>query len=445
LRLALSLVIVTSVPFNLAINHLSRWITGTQRFSPAEVSSVYADVRQDDLVGGTSLAENWIEDAPSVIAPCALVASADGTILWERGGFTTVPIASTTKIMTAVIALERADIEMECLVTAGAASTDGTSAWIQQGDRIRLYDLLLGLMIPSGNDAAVAIAENIAGNVFAFVDMMNAKAAELGMFNTHYVDPNGLNEDGLYSTVRDYLILARYAMRNETFREIVKLQQAKIWTLDGREIEFFSTNKLLYVEDLNRYFGIEEGNHIEILGIKTGTHFEADACLVSCVRYNGIAFYSVVFGAPLDQDRYSDTVSIMKWAFRHYRQIELINSTVLVADLALTSWEDKTVPVRAPYPVSVEVFNLFGPITQEVELNDWEGSITKGEKVGRIIWTQNGEVIATSDLVATEAVDEPSFWERVAISWNRFTSGFSGQPKHADTRIYLPGVFEIPF
>jgi D-alanyl-D-alanine carboxypeptidase (penicillin-binding protein 5/6) len=400
------------------------------------LSTAYADVWQDDEVGGMPLSQRAVADAPSVMAPCALVAAADGTILWERGGSIRVPIASTTKMMTCIVALESADIGKECLITKGAAETGGTSAWILQGDVILLGELLYGLMLPSGNDAAVAIAENVAGTVFEFVDMMNAKAAELGMRNTHFVDPNGLDEDGCwegwgpYSTVEDYLILTRYCMRNRTFREIVGHAEATIHTVDGRQIDYQSTNRL--------FWGMEG-----VIGIKTGTNYESHACLVAAVERNGATFYSVVFGSPTDEGRYIDTRALLEWAFKHYRPVELINSTTLVGDMALSAWVDKTVPVRVPYPVIINVFDLGGPIEQEVQLADWPDAVSRGEKVGRIIWTQSGEVLATQDLVADLTVDAPDFWEGFSLGWERLKRGPFGDDM-VETQTYLPGIFEIP-
>jgi D-alanyl-D-alanine carboxypeptidase (penicillin-binding protein 5/6) len=394
------------------------------------LSTAYADQQATDLVAGTPLADSPVSDAPNITSPSALVATADGTILWERGGLIQRPMASTTKIMTAVVALEHASLDMQCTVTMGAANTDGSSAWIMQGDVASLYDLLVGLMVNSGNDAAVAIAENVAGDVFTFVDMMNTKAQELGMKNTHFVDPNGLGEDGLHSTAEDYLILTRYAMRNETFRSIVCMHDATVY-INGRQIDYFSTNKLFYRMD-------------GVIGVKTGTNYMADNCLVACIDHDGMLFYTVVFGAPSDEARYDDTVRLFEWAFYHYRHVELINSNTLVADLALKSWPNETVPVRAPHPVAISVFDYGGPILQEVELADWEGSISRGQKVGRIIWSQNGEVLATSDLVADAARNAPTFWENISIKWDRFVKGIGGNPGYSETKVYLPGTFEIP-
>ncbi|MCL2150650.1 MAG: D-alanyl-D-alanine carboxypeptidase [Coriobacteriia bacterium] len=393
-------------------------------------SQAYAYSLPSDLIGGTPLSEHpEVTDSPSIEAPCGLVATADGLILWERGGDIQMPMASTTKIMTAVVALETTNLNQECLVSWGAASTGGSSAYLQAGDRLSMHDLLICLLLPSGNDAATAIAENVAGTVFDFVDMMNAKAAELGMTHTHYVDACGLEEEGLHSTVQDYLILARYAMRNTTFREIVGSAEATV-DITGRQTTYYNLNKL---------FGMMDG----VLGIKTGTNYEADACLVACVRHNEIVYYSVIFGSPTDETRYQDTIRLLEWAFKHYKTVQLIDSSTIVGDMALTDWLDVTVSVRAPRSISLDVFDISGPITQEVQLENWEGAVIQGQKVGRIIWTQDGEVLATSDLEADLTVEAPGFWDRFQISWDRFWGGFSGKPKHAETTINLPEVLEI--
>ncbi|MDR2957826.1 MAG: D-alanyl-D-alanine carboxypeptidase [Coriobacteriales bacterium] len=394
------------------------------------VSTAYADVLATDLIGGKPQGMYPIDDPPDIAAPSALVATADGLILWERNGTLPLPMASTTKMMTAIIALENSQLQHECLVTMGAANTIGTSASLKQGDVTTMHTLLIGLMLPSGNDAAVAIAENIAGTEFDFVVMMNQKAVELGMLNTNYVDASGLDEDNLYSTVEDYLILARYAMRNEVFRQLVAMREATV-IINGREIVWKTTNRL---------FEMMEG----VIGVKTGTNIEADACLVSAVVYNGITFYCVVFGSPTDYSRYTDTITLLNWAFKHYRTVDLISSTDKVADLALLSWIDKTVGVRVPLPITINIFDLAGPIKQEVELEDWQGSIIRGQRVGRIIWSQNGEVLATSELVADTTVAEPGFWKSFTISWDRFWGGFSGKPKHASTQLHLPDILLLP-
>jgi D-alanyl-D-alanine carboxypeptidase (penicillin-binding protein 5/6) len=419
--------------------------SGVELLSP----TAYADVQSTDLVDNVSIADHSIADAPDIQADYAAVATADGTILWERNGKTETPMASTTKIMTAVIALENAKLDSVFLVTAGAAGTSGTSAGLKEGDKVTLYNLLIALLLPSGNDAGVAIAVNISGTEYDFCDKMNKKAADLGMTQTHFSDAHGLIEVNHYTTVEDYLILARYAMQNETFRNIVKEKQmtAKI---GDRDVSYQNTNQLFDITagtsataaKFDAATGVAAGTYVRpgwtIKGIKTGTNNESEACLVSCVEYQGIELYAIVFKSPTDTTRYQDTMRLYDWAFKHYWKAELISPEHVVANMALTDWIDKSVPVSVPNSVVLDIFDCRGPIQQEVDVSDWKGSVKKGDKVGRIVWSQNGEVIDSSDLVATADQPAPSFWQKISIGWDRFWGGFSGSAKHMNTEILVP-------
>ena len=393
--------------------------------------TAHADVRATDLVGAKPVGEGHptVPDAPDIVADYAALCSKDGTILWERDGQEQVPMASTTKVMTAVVALESMSPDTQMYVTYGAAYTEGSSANLMVGDTVSLGDLIICMMVPSGNDAAVAIAENVAGTEIAFVRKMNDKAAALGMTGTHFSNASGLEDEDNYTTARDYLILTREAMSNDLFRTVVSLQEVTV-VIDDREEYYVSTNYLL--DDF-------EGAN----GVKTGFTDEAGYCLVASAKRNNFECYAVVFHSSDEDQRFTDAGILLEWGFAHYRTVELINSAKPVADLACLSWIDKTVPVVAASPISVNIFDYDGPITQEVSLTEKEGYIAKGSVVGSIIWTQNGEVIAHVDLVATEDVPEPGFWEGVKIWWKRLWGGFFGDPAHATSTTSLPTTFEL--
>ncbi|MCL1846423.1 MAG: D-alanyl-D-alanine carboxypeptidase [Coriobacteriia bacterium] len=399
-----------------------------------------ADIRPEDTVSGRTISEAYqdrptssayisVPDAPDIEADYAALCAKDGTILWERNADVSVPMASTTKIMTALVALENSSPDTPMYVTYGAAYTEGSSSHLLQGDRLTLRELLLCMMVPSGNDAAVAIAENVGGTEFGFVKMMNEKAEALGMTGTQYSNASGIEDDGNYTTARDYLTLTRVAMENEIFREVVTLSTASL-EIDDREEYFYSTNQLLD--------SMPGAN-----GVKTGFTDEAGYCLVASAKRNSFEFYAVVFHCGDEYQRFDDARVLLEWGFAHYRTIELINSTIPVANLACPSWIDKTVSVVAEQPVSTVFFDYDGPITQEVKLIEREGSIMKGDVVGSIIWTQNREVISHVNLVATENVPEPSWWEGVKISWQRFWGGFSGTPRQATSTTSLPPTLEF--
>ncbi|MDR2197629.1 MAG: D-alanyl-D-alanine carboxypeptidase [Coriobacteriales bacterium] len=389
----------------------------------------FADVRESDRIGTERLdaVDPPILDAPDIAADYAALATEEGVILWERGGEVSVPMASMTKLMTAVVALEHCDPETPMLVTYGAATADGSSASLWEGDTTTFHDLLIGMMVPSGNDAALAIAENVAGTEFAFVDLMNEKAAELSMTSSHFSNASGIIDEENYTTPRDYLLLVRHAMQQPLLREVVG--QPEAWAyFGGREEHFVSTNQL---------FHMMEG----VTGIKTGFTDAAGYCFVGAVKRGDLELYAVIFHSSDENQRFLDAQTLLEWGFTHYRSVELIKSETPVAELALLSWIDKSVEVCAAARVEVSVFDYAGPITQELELAEWEGTVVKGDVVGSIIWSQGGEVLATCDALAVRTVPEPDFWEGVGISLKRFWGGLFGDPAHLETKILLPEIF----
>jgi D-alanyl-D-alanine carboxypeptidase (penicillin-binding protein 5/6) len=393
-----------------------------------------ADIRITDRVADRPLGENHptVPDAPDVVADYAALCTKGGLVLWERDTQTSVPMASTTKIMTAVVALENTTPDTPMLVTYGAATTEGSSAGLREGDTALFKDLLVCMMVPSGNDAAVAIAENIAGTEFAFVDLMNEKAAELGMTGTHFSNASGIRDEENYTTVADYLLLTRVAMENELFREAVGAPEVTVG-VSGREVSYNSTNMLLHE--------FEGAN-----GIKTGFTDEAGYCLVASARRGSFELYALLFHSDSEEQRFVDAQALLEWGFAHYRTVELINATRPVADTALLSWIDKTVPVVAASPVSANLFDYAGEIRQEVTLIEKEGSVSKGEVLGSLVWVQGQEVLAEVDLVATQDAPAPDFWEGVGIWWKRLWGGWFDEPAHAPSTTTLPPVFplEIP-
>jgi serine-type D-Ala-D-Ala carboxypeptidase (penicillin-binding protein 5/6) len=247
----------------------------------------------------------------------AILMDADtGNILYEKSAEDPVPMASTTKIMTALIAIQSGRLDQ--MVTIGQDAHDevtqnqGSSAYLVVGDKIKLQDLLYGLLLPSGDDAAVSIADAIAGSVQNFVTIMNVEAQKLGLYQTHFYNVDGLpptdNQgnpiNGIhYSTAYDLARLARRAMGLPLFAKIVA---TKAYTLPASDTHHFypwtSTNKLL---------GVYQG----ILGIKTGSTPEAGECLVFAAKRNGHTLIGVVLHATTDANRFKDAQTLLNWGF----------------------------------------------------------------------------------------------------------------------------------
>ena len=368
---------------------------------------------------------------PTVEADCAGLCTADGQVLFSKNTEEKVVMASATKIMTAIVALESASLDTMMKVTFGAEHTEGSLAWLQEGMTLSLSNLLYCLMVASGNDAAVCIAQNISGVESRFVSLMNQKAQVLGMTSTVYKDVMGLSEEN-YSTVDDYLKLTVYAMRNEAFREVVATQYKEIY-VDGITLTLDNANIL--------------GEFLEnpqVTGVITGSLDGLEYCLIGSALYNGIELYTVIFRSYDNVGRFTSSSTLLEWGFKHYRTIELINPTQLVGRAALTSWTNKTVPVSTPAAIQIEVFDVNGPLYQEVVLDDIKGAVVEGQTCGTVIWIQNDVQVASSELVATQTVAAPGFFESVRIGWIRFWGFFTGADSHASHAVYLKSQVPVP-
>ena len=207
-------------------------------------------------------------------------------------------MASTTKIMTAVTALENGNLNNEITVSDNAARQEGSSIYLRAGDRIKLIDLLYGLMLNSGNDAAVAVAEGVGGTTDEFVALMNEKAKEIGCKNTHFKNPNGLSDNEHYSTAYDMALITAYAMKNDDFKKIVSTKEHKI----------SSNTSTTYLRNHNKLLWQYNG----CIGVKTGFTKSTGRCLVSCAERDGISIIVVTLN---DRDDWNDHKNLLNYGF----------------------------------------------------------------------------------------------------------------------------------
>lgn len=236
---------------------------------------------------------------------CAILVEADtGKVIFSKNPDRRHANASTTKIMTAILAVENSQMSDVVRTSAYAASQEPTKLYFKKGERFRMRDMLYSLLIPSHNDTAVAIAEKIGGNVKNFVNMMNAKAVELGCTNTHFATPNGLDA-GLnhYTTARDLSKIARYAWKNRRIRKVIRTRSITIQNLKGKKYKLTSTNRLLH----ERMPGV--------CGMKTGYTNKAGQCFVGVVKgLNGKTYISVTLGAATSDGRWADARKLLSYA-----------------------------------------------------------------------------------------------------------------------------------
>ena len=276
----------------------------------------YADIEDDEEINLEEIKNETIETAskiktePELNARIGLIFDRNSkTILYEKNGLKQVPMASTTKIMTSIVVLEKANLEEVVTINKKAAGTGGSRLGLKINDKITVHDLLYGLMLRSGNDAAVALAIHIGGSVEGFADLMNKKAEKMGWVNSHFVTPHGLDQKEHYTTAYELACMADYALATPKFREIVGTKSYNI-TINGQSRVISNTNELL-------------GNLNGVYGIKTGFTNGAGRCLVTSCKRGDLDIITVVLGADTKKIRTQDSIKLIEYAYKNYQVVDI--------------------------------------------------------------------------------------------------------------------------
>lgn len=254
---------------------------------------------------------------------CIVLDRTSKKILYGKNEFNKVKMASTTKIMTATIILENCDLSQTVTVSKKAAGTGGSRLGLKTGDKITIRDLLYGLLLVSGNDAAVALAETCSGSIPDFANLMNKKAEELGLTSTHFETPHGLDSDNHYTTAYELAILSDYALNNSTFLNIVGTKNYTI-TINGYPKNLTNTNELL-------------GSLSGVYGVKTGFTNGANRCLVTACKRGDMDIICVVLGCDTKKFRGSDSTKLINYAFDNFEYVNIEN----ILNEEFNKWKDE--------------------------------------------------------------------------------------------------------
>lgn len=326
-------------------------------------------------------------------------------------------MASTTKIMTTIVILEKVDLNEKVTVSAKAGGTGGSRLGLKRGDKASVRDLLYGLMLRSGNDAAVALAEHVGGSVKGFAELMNEKAIELGLTNTHFVTPHGLDDANHYTTALELAKLTDYAMDNETFAKIVGTKSTTIY-INNQSRQINNTNELL---------GVLNG----VVGVKTGFTNNAGRCLVTETKRNNMDIITIVLGADTKKDRTKDSVNLIEYTFSKYKMYNLeeqiieefnkwknINEKRILIikgkqsnpKLALGAIEKATIPIcdndKIEYSINA--------------LTEVEAPVEQWNVMGTLTVKLNGEILENIDIVNVNEVQKRDWKDYFKIVLNRF-------------------------
>jgi len=307
--------------------------------------------------------------AVSVSAECAcLIDAATGRVIYDKNMEKRHTMASTTKIMTALVAIENSDPESVVTVSGNAAGVEGTSLYLKKGQKATMEDLLYGLMLQSGNDAAVAIAEAVGNSVDEFARMMNERAAKAGVSNTSFKNPNGLDEEGHYTTAYDLAIITKEAMSNAVFAKIVSTKSKSI------------LNSTQTVSNHNKMLRMYEG----CTGVKTGFTKKSGRCLVTAAERNGVEMIAVTLNAP---DDWNDHRALLDYGFETTERFPVILKGMTVNSIPVVNGSAQSVEVVAAdeFYITENKDEKLKNIKVQCHIpNSIEAPLKKGDVVGNI-------------------------------------------------------------
>lgn len=315
-------------------------------------------------------------------------------------------MASTTKIMTALVVLDRADPTDMVTVSSRAASVGESEAGLVAGGSYTVQRLLEATLVRSGNDAATALAEHVGGDVDGFVALMNAKAAELGLTHTAYTNPHGLDEPGHHTSAADLATLSTIAMADPRFASIVGMERVEVAN-GSRTTAFDTSNKLI-----GRYEGAT--------GVKTGWTNDAGYCLVASAQRGAISFVAVVLGTSSEDDRFEQAEELLDWGFAHYAETQVASAEATAALVPVTDWLDRSVAAVVAESAVIPVFDLDGEVVSRVDmLPEVDAPVVAGQRLGTLTVVQGDRLLAQVPVVAAEDVPAPDAWEAVGIWFTR--------------------------
>lgn len=366
-------------------------------------------------------AEDTAAGEPELTCPSALLMDfATGKILYEKNSHERRPLASVTKIMTMLLAMEAIDsgnLHYDDMVTGSehAKSMGGSTIFLDAGEQMSVQDLLKGVAVASGNDAAVALAEHIGGSEEGFVAMMNQRAEQLGMADTHFVNCNGLDADGHYSSAYDIALMSRELLKHPDIHNFTT-----IWmdSLRGGQFTLSNTNKLI------RFY---EG----ATGLKTGSTSQAQFCVSATAKRNNMHLIAVIMAAPTSTDRVSDASKLLNYGFANYGIKQVVTAGEQMGEVTLQKGVKPTTQV-----VAKEGFDFLAKKTDTSEVEKrinlettQRAPVKQGDTAGSVDFFVNGEQIGSTPLVYSETVPKITVGEVYMDLIRRWVGERPGRPR----------------
>ena len=341
-----------------------------------------------------------------------------GKILYSKNDNEVLPPASMTKIMSMLLIMERIDnktlsLTDEVTISENAASMGGSQVFLQAGETYKVEELLKGIAIPSGNDAVVAMAEKVSGSVSDFVALMNEKAKSLGLTNTKFLNPHGLDTEGHVTTARDMAIIARELIKHTSILKFTSIYEDYLKKSDGSSIWLVNTNKLVRFYD-----GVD--------GLKTGFTKNAGYCLTSTAKKNNTRFITVVMGAETSDKRSSDTVNMLNYGFNTYETKILLKSSDSLGKkrVMLSNIEEVDLNLKNDYVKLLKKDEQMPKYSYSITTDPLVAPIKKGDIVGHVsVIDESGNIVDELEVTVNKDIKKSNIIENFIKNLKHLTTG----------------------
>lgn len=368
------------------------------------------------ILAPSTLAAEKKQELVDNVKSAILIDRDTGTIMYEKNSEEKLPPASMTKIMTMLLIMEAIDqgklkLDEKIRTSEHAASMGGSQIFLEPGEEMTTEEMLKGIAIGSGNDAAVAVAERLAGSEDEFVNLMNNKAKELGLESTKFQNVTGLPVADHYSSAKDMALMAKELLKYEDITKFTGTYEDYLREDTDKKFWLVNTNRLVKF-----YPGVD--------GLKTGFTAEAKYCLTATAMKNGMRVIAVVFGAPTSKERNAQVTKMLDYAFSQYETHPLHKREEAIGKVKVSKGSDKEITAVTSEPISIltkkgeKIDKLEKVITMNKNL---KAPIDKGQEIGKITYKQDGKTLVTSPLVAQKEVKQAKWWTLFKRSAGMFT------------------------
>ena len=374
------------------------------------------------LINASPVISFGATEPPAIMAETGIVIDAKtGQVLYDKNMNEQREPASTTKVITALLALENLELDKTVTIDAETPFTEGSRVYLLEGEQVTVEQLMYALLLESANDAAVALAKEISGSIPAFAVKMNQKAKELGAKNTNFVNPNGLHVEGHLTTAYDLAMIAREAMKNEEFRKLVLTYRYIIPATNKQDTRYlYNTNRLIYDNKTKVMVNgvMRAAKYDGATGIKTGYTSDAGGCLIAGAKRGDTELIAVVMKST-DEGRFGDAIALLDYGFANYKSIKVMEADTILGEIPIKHGSIKKVQVIAKEEAYATLPSEASKsmVKTKIKLDEnVQAPVAKGQKVGVVELYEGDQLIGTVDAVTEQGIPKGGVLSIIGIS-----------------------------